>query len=293
LPARVRTDRRWLTQAVVNLVNNAIKYTDQGKVEVRIGCEADASPARLKIAVEDTGVGIAPQDVERIFETFTQVRAMSQRTSEGFGLGLSIARSIAQRLGGALTVQSTLGRGSTFTLTVPVETPADVKWIEPGALPEHPGFVPVHRSRLQGRVLLADDAVDVRRTMTKALRDAGADVVAVADGVDALNAVRSPNEFDLILLDLRMPKLDGEKTAAELRRRGCRSAVIAFTAHAATGDRDTVVKAGFDDVWSKPISLQELVERASAYLPGTDSLRRPRAGVRRAPPVTRKSAPNT
>jgi CheY-like chemotaxis protein len=224
----------------------------------------------LTIAIEDSGVGIEARDLERIFQNFTQVRTISQGASEGAGLGLSIARWVAERLGGSLTVRSEPGRGSTFTIDVPLETPPAVQWVEPSEIPESSVLEdaqPAAKIRLEGRVLLADDAADARQMMENALGGAGAEVVSAADGMHALNAVRSPNEFDLILLDLRMPNMDGEQAVAELRRRGCRCAIIALTAHVATADRAPILEAGFDDVWSKPISLEHLVQRAAAYLP--------------------------
>jgi PAS domain S-box-containing protein len=274
-PSRIRTDRRRLTQAIINLVNNAVKYTEEGFVEVRVSCEREARP-QLVIAVEDSGIGIEPVDLERIFETFTQVRTVSQQASEGAGLGLSIARWIAVRLGGWLRVASESGRGSTFTITVPLQTPPGVRWIEPTNIPSssilEEGRVPPAKLRLKGRILLADDADDARLVMQTALGTAGAEVIAVADGAQAVDVAKSPDDFDLILLDLRMPNMDGEQAVAELRRRGCRGPIIALTAHVAANDRAPILNAGFDDVWSKPITLEQLLKRTADFLPDDTAL---------------------
>jgi CheY-like chemotaxis protein len=189
-------------------------------------------------------------------------------------LGLPIAKWIAEKLGGTLEVQSVFGRGSTFTLRIATGPLDGVPWIAPPEEVERTG-TPLpkagHKSpcRLQGRVLLAEDAGDIRKLIEYALRRCGVEVTAVENGRQAVEAA-TRDAFDLILMDIRMPELDGLSAAVELRRRGCRATIIALTASTSDRERDRILASGFDDFWSKPISLDDLVERVAMYLPSRE-----------------------
>jgi CheY-like chemotaxis protein len=222
----------------------------------------------LTIVVEDTGVGIRPEHRERIFETFTQVEPISRGASAGAGLGLPIARWIAERLGGSLHVESDGGQGSRFVLQAATGPLEDTEWIEsPGEAPASPArALPLVLPRsLRGSVLLAEDAQDIRDLIAFALRGAGAEIVTVADGAAAVQSAQL-SSFDLILLDLRMPVVDGIEAAGRIRRNGYRGPLIALTASTGQAERTRVLHAGFDDLWPKPISLEALLERSAAYL---------------------------
>lgn len=268
VPAIIRTDCTRLIQAIINLVNNALKFTEEGHVHVRVRIDRDAPEPRLTIVVEDTGIGIRSEDRERIFETFAQVDGVPHGPSAGAGLGLPIARWIAERLGGELTVGSGDGRGSRFTLRVATGDLSGATWTDPERLELRPAperkASPLVR-RLSGRVLVAEDAEDTRELVRFALASAGAEVVSAANGREAVELARA-QPFDLILLDIRMPELDGLAAARDIRARGFRGAMIALTASTSGRERERVLAAGFDDVWPKPISLSELVERTSDYL---------------------------
>ena len=277
VPARIRTDRTRLTQALVNLINNALKFTERGRVCARIRVARDEPDPRLTVVVEDTGRGIAEAELMHIFEPFTQFGPQTGSVSEGVGLGLPIAKWIAEQLGGSLTARSELGRGSTFTMQVQTGPLDEVEWIPPERLkvlvelaPEAASARP--RLSLRGRVLLAEDAPDARDLIESALRHAGATVTTVTDGRQAVEAHRRASEpFDLVLMDIRMPTMDGLAAATELRRLGCRSAIIAMTASTTAAERERILNAGFDDVWGKPISLDAIVARAAAYVETTGS----------------------
>jgi len=263
-----------LTQAVINLVNNALKFTEEGYVRLRVRVDGNAPEPRLTVVVEDSGIGIRPEDLERIFVSFTQVEPISSGATAGVGLGLPITKWIAEKLGGTLEVQSVFGQGSTFTLCIATGPLEGVSWLT-GPGPSEGSNVPspqAHREappRLGGRVLLADDAGDIRELIAFTLSRCGAEVTTVENGRQAIEAAMR-DTFDLILLDIRMPELDGLSAALELRRRGCRSTLIALTASTSDRQREQILTAGFDDFWAKPISLDELAQRAAQYLPSLE-----------------------
>ncbi len=296
IPKAIHTDARRLRQALINLIGNALKFTHSGHVHVRIKVVPDAEEPRLSIAVEDTGIGIPKKSRDLVFEPFGQLETPAQRLeptvdglNQGVGLGLPLTKWIAQRLGGRLEFVSNVGKGSTFTLQVATGPLDDVDWIDP--TPESYDTVPrcpvkekvVHAPGpckhevaatdgkdsmpgiMRGRILLAEDSRDVRELMRGALVDAGAEVTAVADGRYAVDTA-AKETFDLILLDLQMPGLNGLEAAAEIRRLGCRTAMIAVTAWTEPSDRARMFEAGFDDIWPKPFSIRDVVDQAGAYL---------------------------
>ena len=274
VPGTIHTDPLRLKQALINLISNALKFTEEGFVTVRVRVDPEAVEPRLTLAVEDTGPGIAAPDLERIFEEFAQLELGSSRALGGVGLGLSVAKWIAEQLGGSLEVTSSLGEGSTFTLRIatgPLDREGFNHPESESVAARATHTAPAARSlalncaRLMGRVLLAEDFADTRELMRAALEAAGAEVVAVSNGVEALQAVEQ-GDFDLMLLDIRMPKMDGLTAARALRRRGCLTPLVALTASVAPRERARVLEAGFDDFWPKPMSLEQLIELASAYL---------------------------
>ena len=276
VPRLIRTDPTRLRQAIINLLSNALKFTPRGAVTMRVRVAGAAEPEpRLTLVVEDTGPGIPAQDLDRIFEDFAQLELGPGQTLGGVGLGLPVARSIAQQLGGSLTVSSVVGQGSVFTLRATTGPLDDADWLTPEAPSRRPGtrgtregtLVAVH-GQLAGAILLAEDFGDARELMCYALRRAGADVTGVPDGNAALTAVAQA-DFDLILLDIRMPGLDGLAVATELRRQGCLTPLIALTASVGEEQRERILRAGFDDLWRKPIALAALVSACSAYVPGS------------------------
>ncbi|UCE60564.1 MAG: PAS domain S-box protein [Phycisphaerales bacterium] len=272
VPTRINTDPIRLQQVVINLISNALKFTDSGgSVHVRVKVDRHGDEPRLCIAVEDTGLGIPQGDLDRIFEMFEQVDATRRPGCGGAGLGLPLANWIAGELGGDLKVTSELARGSTFVLRVatgPIEyvdwTMLDEAWDSAGVLAAA-GDDPRPEPRLSGSILLAEDFQDARDLIRLALADAGAQVDAVSDGEAAVKAV-SQRGYDLILMDVRMPIKDGETAVAELRREGCLTPIIALTASTAEQKRERLLEAGFDDVWSKPIALGEIAKRVACYI---------------------------
>ncbi|MCO6438662.1 MAG: PAS domain S-box protein [Phycisphaerae bacterium] len=271
IPAVIHTDATRLKQAIVNLLNNAFKFTHAGHILLQVRTGEDKR--HVVFAVADTGVGIPSSRLEGIFEAFAQLDRQPIAGKVGAGLGLSLTRWIAEQLGGDIHVTSVEEQGSTFTLRVAIGNCADESRLTP-----EDAYAELHRlrsgasatsRRLKGRVLIADDFPDARELLGLALRGAGAEVVLVGDGHEAVcEAVAQP--FDLILLDIRMPGMDGNAAGRELRRRGCLAPIIALTASVSGANNLHVVDPCFDDFWSKPIPLDTLIERSAAYLQSAD-----------------------
>ncbi|MFQ5495380.1 MAG: PAS domain S-box protein, partial [Phycisphaerae bacterium] len=274
LPGVITTDATRLKQAIINLVKNALKFTAVGHVRLRIAADADAPDPRLTATVEDSGVGISDRDQPRIFEAFTQAEPGTAKFREGVGLGLPLSRWIAEELGGSLEVTSESGRGSRFTLRVSTGSLDDVEWLSPQEAEQRVealrgGASPKSPARLSGTVLLAEDFTDTRVLIADTLAGRGVTVTAVENGRAAVDAAMD-TPFDLILMDVRMPVMDGLAATREIRRRGCLSPIIALTASRGTSSRPHLMEAGFDDLWAKPIALDTLIARVGTYLPAPD-----------------------
>jgi signal transduction histidine kinase len=266
VPDRIQTNGPRLRQVVTQLLNNAIKFTPQGSVRVVVRLEhaPGTGAPRLAIDVTDTGIGVRPHDIERIFEPFTQVDSSSTRVFGGTGLGLAIAKRVAEMLGGDVTVQSAPGAGSTFTVHV------DTGPLEGGVLaPVQPAAADAGL-QLEGRVLLAEDNRDNRRLIRALLGKAGIELETAENGQiaveRALYARDQGDPFDLIIMDMQMPVLDGYDATRRLRDAGYTGAIIALTAHAMKEDREKCLEAGCDDFATKPIDRASLIETVTPYV---------------------------
>jgi signal transduction histidine kinase len=253
LPHAVLVDERRLRQVLLNLLGNAIKFTDSGRVTLRVGTEPrGAAQVQLRLEVEDTGVGMRAEDLGRIFKPFEQVGDV-QRRSGGTGLGLAITRALVNDMGGQVQVSSEFGRGSLFQVELPlpvVQAADDARRSVPGAV------------RYQGpprRVLVVDDVAANRALMSDFLTDAGFEVAQAADGEEMLSAARSFRP-DLILVDRLMPTVDGVEATRRLRRDADLAAVpvIALSASASTDHRVACLQAGVNVFLTKPVSLETL-----------------------------------
>ncbi|MBL8727465.1 MAG: response regulator [Planctomycetes bacterium] len=267
VPVRILSDRTRIKQVLLNLVGNALKFTKAGSVRIVVRMRAEHRPEPLlEIDVVDTGIGIEPAVVETLFEPFVQADASVTRRFGGTGLGLSISRRLARMLGGDIVVRSEPGRGSTFTFTVAtgslsgIEACGAIDIAEAGHPRErNPAPLP----RIPCRILLAEDGHDNQRLMSFVLRKAGAEVTLAENGkiaVDtALAATQSGQPFDVILMDMQMPVLDGYSATAMLRQSGYRGAIVAVTAHAMAEDQQRCLDSGCDGFASKPVDRTALV----------------------------------
>jgi PAS domain S-box-containing protein len=269
IPRLIQTDPMRLRQILVNLLGNAVKFTNTGRIEIRISDEgAGSGLTALRVDVLDSGIGISPQQLTRLFRPFTQGDESITRKFGGTGLGLTISRRLAELLDGDINVTSEIGIGSTFTLRIDGGLSAGVEILHDlteAALPAQAGRTVHHNIVLQGRILLAEDGLDNQRLLRMQLRDAGAVVFIAADGQIAVEMATS-QPFDLILMDMQMPVMGGYAATVELRRRGLKIPIIAITAYAMAEDRAKCLASGCDDYLSKPVNEETLLRTISEHL---------------------------
>jgi signal transduction histidine kinase/ActR/RegA family two-component response regulator len=271
IPETVQTDPTRLRQILMNLCGNAIKFTAHGSVRVIARLVNDRShEARLRFSIQDTGIGMTEQQTATLFQPFTQGDTSTTRRFGGTGLGLTISRRLAALLGGTIMVESESGRGSTFTLEISIGPIANVPLIDPARESELPSVTPQAKVAQPAtslnalRILLAEDGPDNQRLICFHLRKAGAEVDVAENGElacdAALTAAKEGRPFDVILMDMQMPVLDGYGATAKLRRRGYTRPILALTAHAMSGDRERCLAAGCDDYLTKPINRAKLLD---------------------------------
>lgn len=273
IPETIQSDAVRLRQVLLNLVGNAIKFTDEG--EVRLVVRYDAGAHRLCFDVIDTGFGIPESKIHTLFEPFTQVDNTSTRSFGGTGLGLTICRRLAEALGGAIEVESKLGKGSRFTFVLPIKKPE--RLIQPNLNIESIDDTPPTEIRLSARVLVVDDRRDIRYLAQHFIEKAGGIVFTATNGQEAIDFIESDGtaEVDLIVMDMQMPVMDGYDATAELRRRNCQLPIIALTANAMKSDRDECLAAGCTDYTTKPLDRRKLImmiATLTANAPNSDSL---------------------
>jgi signal transduction histidine kinase/CheY-like chemotaxis protein len=287
LPVRIRTDRSRLAQIVKNLIANALKFTERGRVAVRVsrgapdGEPRDGAPAiadPIVIAVSDTGIGIAVEQQAWIFEAFAQADVGISRKFGGTGLGLTIAKELAVRMGGNLTVASTLGEGSTFSVVLPIAGPAieppvvrpAVATLAPPIAERNRGSAPPpvraatlgDQPELDGKTVMIVDH-DMRNvySLSNALRGKRVEVITAADGQEALDELVRTARVDLVLIDVMMPHADGFEATRRIRaiERFRDLPIIALSAPAAPGQRERCLAAGASDYVAKPVDVAQLL----------------------------------
>jgi len=277
IPQTIHTDPTRLRQILINLVGNAIKFTERGRVELRLETtEAEGSPM-LRFDVIDTGIGMPPEQLGRLFPRFGQADRTTARRFGGAGLGLIICRRLLEELGGRIDVESQPGRGTAFHVWLPVGVCGDGQRVdyldvlrareEDAAAPEVKGdTLP---SVAGARVLVAEDAPDNQRLICTILRRAGVEVTLVEDGLRARDAALAARDaqapFDLVLMDMQMPELDGYQATGQLRRAGYAGPIVALTAHALEGECEKCLSAGCDAYARKPITRQSLLSLVARY----------------------------
>jgi PAS domain S-box-containing protein len=263
LPHSAMIDPTRFKQVLLNLVNNAIKFTSQGNVRIFVSCTGEKTDAKICIQVADTGIGMAREQLSRIFKPFVQADSTTTRRFGGTGLGLSISRHICELLGGTLVVDSVENIGSTFTATIGIgdisqaafATGDTTEASQPNVARSVPSGV-----LLKGLdILVVDDGTVNRKLFGLILTRAGASVTMATNGSEALAAVADHPPFSAILMDMQMPVMDGYSAASELRRRGISTPVIALTAHAMQEERARCINAGCCDYLTKPVDTDLLL----------------------------------
>ncbi|MCX7422163.1 MAG: ATP-binding protein [Planctomycetia bacterium] len=279
MPDKVRTDPTRLRQILINLIGNAIKFTAEGRVELHVECIQSSGPgdvARLRLSIIDTGIGLSDDHRQKLFQPFMQGDGSTTRRFGGTGLGLSISRRLARMLGGDVTVSSQLGRGSTFVVVLQTGLLSHAIWCpEPSeaitSLTCRELISPGRDIHLPCRILLAEDSPDNQRLISALLKKSGAEVVLANNGETAVSLVwqefRHGHPFDVVLMDMQMPVLDGYSATKKLRSMGYMEPIVALTANAMRGDRQQCLDAGCDDYATKPIQRLELLRTIASFLP--------------------------
>lgn len=248
VPEAVLGDEARLREVLLNLLSNAVKFTTVGSVQLRISADENRCGG-IRFAVSDTGIGIEPERLQAIFESFTQADSSTTRRFGGSGLGLTISKRLVELMGGKITVESVVGRGSTFSFVIALPS---AKLSSVSATRERR---PEHN--LRGRILLAEDTATSRLVIETMLTEAGYDVTSVVNGREAVEASEK-TRFDVVLMDLRMPELDGYGAAQAIRKRHPTIGIIGLTATAQSEERERCLAAGMDACAFKPVNWESL-----------------------------------
>lgn len=263
-PSRIR-------QVLTNIVGNAVKFTEQGAiiVDARI-TEPDAETSRLRITVEDSGIGMSEAEIERVFEPFSQADSSTTRRFGGTGLGLAICNQLVRLMEGEIGVQSTPGVGSTFWFEIPLQRSAGGLDLADAARGDRDHVAALQRLAGNARILVAEDNVINQKVVLMQLNKIRLKADAVSSGIEVIPALQSIG-YDLILMDCQMPEMDGFETTRAIRlqthQSWSRIPIIALTANALKGDREKCLSAGMNDYISKPVNLQDLAEVLGKWLP--------------------------
>lgn len=282
IPEEIECDPVRLRQCLINLVGNAIKFTEVGAVQVIGKLDmADADNPCMHFDVIDTGIGMSEEQSSQLFQAFSQADTSTTRKFGGTGLGLVITKRLAELMGGDVTLESELGEGSTFSLSVAAGSLKNVSYVTPqddvgaskvSAKPKRVEPADTAAQPLaQLRILLAEDGPDNQRLIAFVLKKAGAEVTIVDNGKLAVESLtkdgsldgpmQEPSLYDVVLMDMQMPEMDGYTAATRLKQMDCTVPIIALTAHVMSGEREKCLEAGCDDYATKPINRDTLIEQ--------------------------------
>ncbi|MBD3584206.1 response regulator [Salinimonas sp. HHU 13199] len=272
LPESIKADPTRLRQVLINLISNAVKFTDSGNIEVslEVFTSHNSGEERLRFSVKDSGIGMPPDKLDDIFHPFEQIEDVMRANHGGAGLGLAICRELVHKMGGDISVESNFGKGSVFSF-----------YINPGDISEQPrdelnlaapssrtpGAMNLHVS---GRVLIVDDLRELRRLTGHMVSQCHAQVAYAENGVKALEAVLMAEQegkpFHLVLMDIHMPVMNGIDSLKAMRKHNCKTAVVAITAASRKGLKQSLMDEGFDDILGKPIEKNALMQILDKYL---------------------------
>tara|TARA_R110002111_G_scaffold126741_2_gene191383 strand:- start:26135 stop:28486 length:2352 start_codon:yes stop_codon:yes gene_type:complete len=275
VPEMIHSDPTRLRQVLINVLGNALKFTEKGSVQlVTHLLNEPGEKQAIRFDVIDTGIGINADKLGKLFLPFTQADSSTTRKYGGTGLGLAICKRLVELLGGTISVSSAIGMGSTFSIRVPTGLTGKLRLIDDSVKSVEEKMDPTlsdeTKTRLDRcRVLLAEDGYDNQRLIRFILKQAGAEVTLAENGQVAIDlvakATSEQNPFDVILMDMQMPVLDGYEATKQLRQTGYSSPIIALTAHAMATDRRRCLDAGCDDYSVKPIDRKKLIALVSQY----------------------------
>jgi signal transduction histidine kinase/CheY-like chemotaxis protein/HPt (histidine-containing phosphotransfer) domain-containing protein len=271
LPKKIETDPARLRQIAFNLIGNSIKFTEDGSVTVTCRYQESAAGPQLIVDITDTGIGMSEEAVKNIFDPFVQADSTVTRRFGGTGLGLAISRKFAQALGGDITVKSKLGKGSTFSVSLATGDLTGVAFLQPEEVNKLQQEIDteqsVHWQFPHARVLVVDDGEENRELVKLLLEEAGLSVDEAENGQLAVEKATT-GEYDVILMDVQMPVMDGFTAAGILRKQGLKIPIIALTANAMKGFEAQCLEAGYSGYMSKPVNIDQLMELMAKLLGG-------------------------
>lgn len=258
VPRRFVGDVTRLTQVLVNLVVNAVKYTDEGQVTLSVSQRVEG---HLEFSVSDSGRGLSPQGERFLFQEFSRIEEAASHGTPGVGLGLFVAESIVRKMGGHISVQSKVGNGSTFFVVLPFTPVTDEEELRDSG----------KAVQLKGQVLLVEDTVDAARYISLLLDDLGLTVKIAPSAEECFRLIEGGERFDVILMDIGLPGMDGMSAIRKLRSRHIETPILALSAHAFKEDVEACLKAGADAYLTKPFRVQDFLRTVSARLSHTGS----------------------
>lgn len=267
VPAYVKADETRLLQILSNLTSNALKFTENGAVAISVkALRVSAEMTELEVRVKDTGIGISPENLQKLFNAFQQVDNSTSKNYGGTGLGLAISREFCKMMDGEIGVESEEGKGSTFWFTIKLaigdsSLATKTKNISDVSIAD--SLQSVH-----ARVLLVDDNATNRKVASQILMKAGCEVEMASSGQEAISILQKDANFDLVLMDIQMPEMDGMETTRRLKALGLvhLPPIVAMTAYAMKEDRERFLAAGMDDYLAKPIRAQQLIQTVSRWV---------------------------
>ncbi len=268
IPEQLIGDKVHIKQIINNLLSNAIKYTEEGQIDLNIDCVKQKDICKLKIVIQDTGRGIKEEDFNHLFKKFERLNVEKNTTIEGTGLGLVITKSLVEMMGGSINLKSQFGKGTTFIIEIPQKinqnqsSPLTIESKEETYL-NQTDFITIDKRIFQGKkILIVDDNKLNIKVAKKALQDFQLEIDEVSDGQSCLNKIVHGDEYDLILMDIMMPNMNGETTLKILKQNpNFRIPVIALTADALAGAKEKYTKEGFIDYIPKPFNRKEIQEK--------------------------------
>jgi signal transduction histidine kinase/DNA-binding NarL/FixJ family response regulator len=276
MPSVAFTDSTRLRQILINVIGNAVKFTETGSVAVDVSVVPlpGTDTPWLRVVVTDTGIGIPAEKLSQLFAPFTQLHDLRACRYGGTGLGLDISRRLARLFGGDVTADSTEGVGSVFTTTLPIVVPPSARWLPAVELQHvarsHPDSVLPAHDFSNRHILVVDDNPDNQSILRFLLADTNATITIAEDGLAGIRAVlaaaKTAAPFDLVLMDMRMPVMDGYVATERLREIGVRTPIVALTASVMGGDEDKCRQAGCDAYLSKPIDPAQLLATIAKYV---------------------------
>jgi len=269
MPESILVDDVRLRQVITNLVGNSIKFTSEGEVVVLVEQRQDGNKLKLNFEIRDTGIGMTPEQQAKIFQPFVQADSSVTRNFGGTGLGLTISKQIIESMGGRLSVVSLPGEGSVFTFEIDLEPAADARLITHSQYRAKTIAVQCAVRKVTslpaGNILLVDDGKANRKLIKLILEKAGCSIVEAVNGKEGCEQALA-GDFDIVLMDMQMPVMDGYQATTKLRQAGYKKTVIALTANTMLGDKDKCRDAGCDDFIAKPVEIDTLLQTLVPYL---------------------------